>query len=191
MPYKHENLILCILILIIVFFATLLIVTQIVPTDVYAVEPIVQTVEVEKIVEVPVEHIIEIEIPEKYVYELTAEERELLARITYLEAGGESLEMQEAVASVVINRLNSGKWGNTLKETIYYKNAFSPAPYIYKTTPNNRTYEAVDYVLKNGCTLPSYIYYFRTDHHFNWVGYNGYTVIGNVYFGYVDGDTSS
>ena len=45
----------------------------------------------------------------------------------YCEAGNQPYEGQLAVASVVMNRLNSGLWGNTLAEVIY-------APYQFEAT---------------------------------------------------------
>ena len=116
--------------------------------------------------------------------------REMLARLVYLEAGGISLEAQKAVASVVINRLNNGYWGNTLKSVIYAKYQFTPASRIPYTTPSKESYEAVDYVLNYGTTLPRYVMYFRADYGFSqtWEGYKEYKQIDNVFFGYFEKD---
>ena len=78
-------------------------------------------VEVEVIVEKEIEKevIVEVEVKPKYTYSFTSVERELLARLVYRESNIESLECQKAVASVVINRLHSGYWGDTLSEVIY------------------------------------------------------------------------
>lgn len=54
-------------------------------------------------------------------------DRKLLANIIYCEAGGESYEGKLAVGSVVINRLLSSKFPNTLTGVVYQKNQFSPA----------------------------------------------------------------
>lgn len=143
---------------------------------------IIKEVEVTK--EVPVEVIVEVE--PTYAYEVTSEEREMLARLVYLESNIESLECQKAVASVVINRWLDGYWGNTLKDVIYANGQFTPANKIYNTTPTATNYEAVDAVLKNGTTLPPYVLYFRANYHFTWAGYKPYTVIDQTYFGYID-----
>lgn len=140
--------------------------------------------EVEVIKEVPVEVIVEVE--PTYAYDVTSEEREMLARLVYLESNIESLECQKAVASVVINRWQDGYWGDTLKDVIYADSQFTPAPKIYKTTPNETNYAAVDAVLKNGTTLPPYVLYFRANFHFTWAGYKPYTVIDHTYFGYIE-----
>ena len=151
-------------------------------------EEIIIEKEVEVITEIEKEIIIEVEKEPIYTYNITSVEREMLARIVYLEANGESLECQKAVVSVIINRWQNGYWGDSIKDVIYSRGQFSPAKNIYKTTPTERNYEAVDYVLKNGCTLPKYVLYFRSSHHFNWKGYVPYTIIDKTYFGYCETD---
>lgn len=126
--------------------------------------------------------------PVTYKYNITPEEREMLARLVYLEGNVESLDCQKGIASVVINRLNSGYWGNTLRSVIYAKNQFTPARRIPYVTPNARNYEAVDHVLTQGVTLPPYVLYFRANHHHRWSGYRWYIQIDKTYFGYMAKD---
>lgn len=149
---------------------------------------IIKEVEVEKEVIIEVEKEVIIEVEPTYQYNITSVERELLARLVYREANIESLECQMAVISVVINRWQDGRWGNTLEEVIYSPTQFSPANLLYKTTPTELNYTAVDLVLKNGCTLPPYCMYFRSKYHFDWNGYKPYTEIDNTYFGYFEKD---
>ncbi len=56
---------------------------------------------------------------------LSEEDINLLATIVTLESGGESYDGQLAVANVIINRLNSGHWGNTVADVVYAPNQFS------------------------------------------------------------------
>ena len=121
-------------------------------------------------------------------YSVTAEERELLAKLVYCEANTESIECQKAIVSVVFNQLESGIWGYTIEEVIYYKNNYTPAVYglLDKAEPTATNYKAVDYVLENGPTLPTYVRYFRAGYHHKWSGYKGYKVIDNTYFGYFE-----
>ena len=56
-----------------------------------------------------------------------AGDRKLLANIIYCEAGGEPYEGKLAVGAVVINRLLSGKFPDTLVGVVYQKGQFSPA----------------------------------------------------------------
>lgn len=142
----------------------------------------------EVMVEVPKEVIVEVEVEKEpqYVYNVTSVEREMLARLLYREARGESLECQKAIISVVINRWQNGGYGDNLHDVIYAENQFSPASSLWKTTPGEEQYEAVDYVLRYGCTLPGYVTHFRADKHHSWSGYKEYTVIDGTYFGYLE-----
>ena len=54
------------------------------------------------------------------------EEKELMARLVNAEARGESYEGKVAVATVVLNRVDSPQFPDTITEVIYAKNQFSP-----------------------------------------------------------------
>lgn len=169
----------CIIIKLISIIILLGIIIAIIPKEAEVIETVK---EVEK------EIIIEVEKEPTYVYNITSTEREMLARLVYREANTESLECQMAIASVAINRWQDGRWGNILKDTIYSPYQFTPANLLYKTTPTELNYTAVDLVLQNGCTLPPYVMYFRTNHHFDWEGYKPYTQIDYTCFGYFVAD---
>ncbi|MBE5936140.1 MAG: cell wall hydrolase [Lachnospiraceae bacterium] len=57
---------------------------------------------------------------------VTEAEYRLFVCIVYCEAGGEKYEGQLGVANVILNRLHSADWPNTLKDVIYQKHQFSP-----------------------------------------------------------------
>lgn len=78
---------------------------------------------------------------------ITEDDREILARIVWLEARGQSFLGQKAVVEVVLNRVLSSEFPNTIYEVIYQKNQFSPAQYIETTTPTQIQYDVVDEVL--------------------------------------------
>ena len=59
------------------------------------------------------------------VYDYTEEELDLLARLIFSESGIESYETQLKVGSVVMNRVDSPHFPNTIREVIYQKNQFS------------------------------------------------------------------
>ena len=131
----------------------------------------------------------ETDITNNMYYNITDSEREMLARIVTCEASICSLECQKAVCSVIFNRLEAKKWGNNLEEVIFYPNAFSPilnGSYDRCNSPSASAYAAVDYVVKNGPTVPTYVRYFRSDKDFNWEDYKNYIVIDNMYFGYFE-----
>lgn len=142
----------------------------------------------EVIVEVEKETVVEVIKEPTYVYNITSVEREMLARLVYREANTESLECQMAIVSAVINRWQNGRWGDTIEEVIYSPYQFTPANLLYKTTPTELNYTAVDLVLQNGCTLEPYVMYFRTDYHFDWQGYKPYAQIDYTCFGYFEAD---
>ena len=82
--------------------------------------------------------------PEPRYEEITAEERELLARVVYAESNTEPLEGQIAVAQVVLNRVRSESFPDTVSEVIYQERQFSTAPILDSVTPTENNYEAVD-----------------------------------------------
>jgi spore germination cell wall hydrolase CwlJ-like protein len=171
----------CIIIKLISIIILLCIIIAIIPKE-------AETIEIIK--EVEKEVIVEVEKESTYAYNITSTEREMLTRLVYREANTESLECQMAVVSVVINRWQDGKWGDTIEEVIYSPYQFSPANLLYKTTPTELNYTAVDLVLQNGSTLPPYCMYFRADYHFDWDGYKPYTQIDYICFGYFEGDVT-
>ena len=190
--YRVLTILVSIIILLVVFLVSLLMNPTVETKIVEVPKEVIVEKEIEVIVErvVEVEKIVEkeIEVQPTYAYNVTSEEREMLARLVYREANIESLECQKAVVSVVINRWKNGYWGDTLKDVVYAENQFAPAYLIPTTTPTNQNYVAVDYVLKNGCTVPEYVLYFRAYHHFDWKGYIPYIRIDNTYFGYLQND---
>lgn len=56
-----------------------------------------------------------------------ASDLDLMAAIIYCEAGGEPYETQLAVAAVIVNRIQSSRFPNTLYAVLYQKGQFTPA----------------------------------------------------------------
>ena len=115
-------------------------------------------------------------------YDITYDEIDMLSRLVYLEAGGESYECMKGVASVVLNRMTST--GMSLQDVIYAPNQFSPACYIESTSYTDDAYNAVMYVVENGPSLPEYVTFFRADHYHDFGDdiVVPYTCINNTYF---------
>ena len=57
----------------------------------------------------------------------SASDRELLAAIIYCEAGNQSHTGKVAVGNVVMNRVNSSKFPNSISSVVYQRGQFSPA----------------------------------------------------------------
>lgn len=77
--------------------------------------------------------------------QITDDDVETLARLVWLEARGEPFEGQVAVVEVVLNRILSPSFPDTVAEVVYQRDPvqFSPAARIPSTTPTETQYEAV------------------------------------------------
>ncbi len=80
-------------------------------------------------------------------YSVTAEERELMAQIVYLEANTETAEGQQAVAEVILNRRDNGRFPDTIREVIFAPGQFTSAGYLEWAKTNADNYAAVDAAL--------------------------------------------
>lgn len=94
-------------------------------------------------------------------------DRYLLANLIYCEAGGEPYEGQVAVGSVVINRVLSSVYPDTVTGVIYQNKQFSPvgsgrlALALAEGRATSRCYQAADEVM-SGATNVGNCVYFRT-----------------------------
>jgi len=103
------------------------------------------------------------------ISEVTFEEndRYLLANLIYCEAGGEPYEGQVAVGAVVINRLLSAKYPDTVTGVIYQRSQFSPAGSgrlaiaLAQNKATSSCYRAADEAM-SGVTNVGTCVYFRT-----------------------------
>ncbi len=117
----------------------------------------------------------------------SASDEELLSVIIYCEARGESYKSKLAVASVVVNRVASSKFPNTVSGVIYQKGQFSPVGSgifaYYLANEKNDSYKdckkAAKEILNNGSQY-SYLY-FRTVESAKKAGISG-TVIDHMIF---------
>lgn len=92
--------------------------------------------------------------------DLTFAERQLLARVVWVEARGESAEGQQAVAEVALNRLVSDKFPNTLRDVIFGEGQFRSAKFLDDATPGQAQYQAVERALYGPNILPMDVAYF-------------------------------
>lgn len=77
---------------------------------------------------------------------ITAEERELIARVVHLEANNQPFEGQQAVAEVILNRRAADNFPDTVEAVIYQENPvqFTVTPSIPYCAPTAENYAAVD-----------------------------------------------
>lgn len=108
----------------------------------------------------------------------TEEDLDLLARIINAEAGCTWIPdwVQRMVGSVVLNRVNSVHFPNTIREVIYQPGQYGP---VYNgsinMTPSQRVIENARYILENGSICPA-----------NVTGQNGIITGSGLYTSYYD-----
>lgn len=95
--------------------------------------------------------------------ELTYKEKELLAKLIWVEAQGEPFEGQQAVAEVVFNRMYSQKFGGMLEDVIYSEGQFRSVPLLKEAKPFDTQYEAIDAALYGPYVLPVNVYHFAPE----------------------------
>ena len=113
----------------------------------------------------------------------TEEDRYLLANLIYCEAGGEPYEGQVAVGAVVINRLLSAVFPNTLSGVIYQRKQFEPvatgrlALALAENRATEKCYRAADEAMR-GVTNVGNCVFFRTPI----PGLTGINIGGHVFY---------
>lgn len=91
---------------------------------------------------------------------LTDEETTLLARLIYVEARGECEDGQQAIAEVVLNRITSGLFGNSLTNLINDESQFVPRKLLKEAKPGQAQYEAIDRALYGPYVLPKEVMFY-------------------------------
>jgi N-acetylmuramoyl-L-alanine amidase len=89
----------------------------------------------------------------------------LLAKITTIEAGYESYEGQLAVANVIMNRVKSGRFPNTIHDVIYSGRQFPPAHNgtLDKVEPKASALRAAKDALNGKNNVEDAVYFFNPD----------------------------
>lgn len=75
------------------------------------------------------------------------------------EAGYCEREMQEGVASVIMNRVNSGLFPNTVQEVILQPGQYSTASYLSTQEPTEQVIDVCIDILENGSKYPETVLY--------------------------------
>jgi spore germination cell wall hydrolase CwlJ-like protein len=132
------------------------------------------------------------------LYNFTDEEIDLLARLIDAEAGVESYKCKVAVGSVVLNRLESEDFPDTLEEVIYQRKPCVQFSVILRDnsgdapiddSPSKDSIKAARYLILNGSTLPEDVLVFYADYvDEGWVTHQEkYGKIDHTVFAYVRG----
>lgn len=94
--------------------------------------------------------------------ELTEEDKYLLACVIWAEARGEPEEGQQAVAEVILNRLASDRFSNTLRGVIYGEGQFRSVEHLQDATPWQAQYDAIERAIYGPYILPEDVCHFAT-----------------------------
>lgn len=99
----------------------------------------------------------------KPTLELTKAELDLFARVLYAEAQGEPYQGKVAVAAVIVNRIKSSRFPNTLNGVIYQRFAFESVAsgYIWKIQPDASVYRAAKEALQGSDPTDGAIYFYN------------------------------
>lgn len=112
--------------------------------------------------------------------ELSEEDMRLFAKLLWLECRGEPYDGQQAVAEVILNRLVSENFPDTIRGIIYAEGQFPCTDDIPTATPTQTQYEAIERALNGPYILPmEVIFYAKFKENKNFWGQ-----IGNHYFCY-------
>lgn len=95
-------------------------------------------------------------------YAVSEEELLLLQKIVMAEAEGEPYQGKVAVANVVLNRLRSANFPDTIYKVIYQKHQFSPVANgrLKRVKPNDDSIKAVNAALSGVKEVPDDTYFF-------------------------------
>ena len=113
-----------------------------------------------------------------YLISITEEEKALMARVVMSEVGSDYIDfdIKQAVASTIVNRVRSGKWGETVTDVVTYPHAYWTGD---NGEPTTDCWEAVETALTIEA-FPTDMYYFKEG------SYHDFGVpcmrIGNTFF---------
>lgn len=94
---------------------------------------------------------------------VTDEEIDILGSVIRAEAGNQSFLGQKAVAEVVLNRVLSPQFPDTIKEVVYQKGQFSTTSVLAKYPPTEEQYAVIDVVFaESEPSLPGDVLFFAT-----------------------------
>lgn len=120
------------------------------------------------------EQIVVEETEQAYLY--NEEDMELMARTVYAEARGEEFEGKVAVAQVILNRYESGRFGDSIRRVVLAKNQFAVSKKY-----DDECMEAVEAAIEEKLH-PEDMYYFRVSKKKKWRNFEFYDRIGNHSF---------
>lgn len=97
----------------------------------------------------------------RYRLKLNSSSRRILERIVEAEAGDQDVKGRQMVANVVINRIQSKKFPNTVKSVVFAHRQFSPIANgsYYRVSVSGKTKQAVEKALKEKDNTKGALYF--------------------------------
>ena len=111
---------------------------------------------------------------EAYVY--NDDDKELIARVVYAESRGEKWDGKVAVAQVVLNRFESGRFGNSVKRVVFARHQFAVSKKY-----NDECMLAVEAAIEER-PYPDNMFFFQVSKKTTWRNFVFYERIGNHNF---------
>lgn len=100
--------------------------------------------------------------PSRGLLSFSSQDLNYLARLVYGEARGESYEGKVAVAAVVLNRVDSKKFGNTIRDVIFQSGAFTAvSDGQFYLQPDAASYKAAEAAMRGWDPTGGAIYYWN------------------------------
>lgn len=122
------------------------------------------------------------EMPEtRYVgYELPEEDIYTLACLAWAQARYQPVEVQQAVLEVILNRLTSDEYPNTVDKVLWWSETFGSVHYLQNATPDLPQYRAVTAAMYGPYILPKDVLYYAP-----WqIGGDVWGQVGDYWFAY-------
>lgn len=95
--------------------------------------------------------------------EVSDEEIEMLAHLVQAEAGNQTFLGKQLVVDVVLNRMRSMKFPDTIHDVIHEPGQFACSGYYMKKKPSDEDYKAVYTEIESRQNKE--VFYFRTEHY--------------------------
>ena len=91
----------------------------------------------------------------------TNEDYERMAHLVYAEGGSQGYTCMMYIGSVLLNRIESDRYPDSMYECIHQKGQYSVKDYYMNLTPSEEAYYVAEELLTNGSVLPDYVLYQR------------------------------
>ena len=114
---------------------------------------------------------------EEEIYQYRFAEKEYIARVVYAEARGEFFEGQVAVAAVVLNRFESGRFGKSVRRVVMSRGQFAVSGKY-----NDIVMQAVETAIESRGQYPDNMFFFQASTRKTWRNFVYYKRIGGHTF---------